>query len=45
MTFDMRPTGYTFVEAHAFLIALPPEGTTFYLNVQEKLDVAYPGRN
>lgn len=40
--FDMRPTGYTFIEAQAFLNALQPEAVEFYLNVQERLDFAYP---
>jgi hypothetical protein len=40
--FDMRLTGYTFAEAQKFLTALPPEGAAFYLNVQERLDIAYP---
>ncbi len=40
--FDMRPTGYTFDEAKAFLAALSPEGAAFYLGVQEKLDSVYP---
>jgi hypothetical protein len=40
--FDMRPLGNTFAEAQAFLRALSPEATAFYLNVQQKLDIAYP---
>lgn len=40
--FDMRPTGYSFEEAEAFLTAISPEGTTFYLKVQHTLDLAYP---
>lgn len=41
--FDMRPLGYSPSEARAFLAALPSEGREFYLNVQHKLDLAYPG--
>jgi len=40
--FDMRPLGYGFEEAKTFLAALTPEGTSFYLNVQHRLDAAYP---
>jgi len=40
--FDMRPTGYGFDEAKAFLAALSPDGSVFYLGVQEKLDSVYP---
>jgi len=40
--FDMRPTGYSFDQAKAFLTALSPEGASFYLNVQHLLDAAYP---
>ena len=42
MPFDMRPTGYTFAEAQAFLIALSADGTAFYQNIQHKLDMAFP---
>jgi hypothetical protein len=41
--FDMRPTGYSHDEARAFLMALSPEGKALYLDVQHKLDAAYPG--
>ena len=41
--FDMRPGGYGFADAHAFLVALSPEGARFYVNIQQKLDIAYPG--
>ncbi len=41
--FDLRPSGYSFDEAKAFLTALSPEGKALYLNVQHKLDTAYPG--
>lgn len=40
--FDMRPGGYSFEEAKAFLAALSPEGAAFYTGVQHKLDAAYP---
>jgi di/tricarboxylate transporter len=40
--FDMRPLGYGFEEAKAFLAALTPEGKRFYTQVQHRLDLAYP---
>lgn len=40
--FDMRPTGYSFEEARAFLTALSDEGVQFYLGVQHSLDIVYP---
>ena len=40
--FDMRPTGYSVTEARAFTQALTEEGRAFYLDVQHKLDFAYP---
>ena len=40
--FDMRPGGYSLAEARAFLAALSPEGTAFYLGVQHRLDMVYP---
>jgi hypothetical protein len=40
--FDMRPGGYTHVQAQVFLTALSAEGAQFYLNVQQLLDAAYP---
>lgn len=40
--FDVRPTGYSFVEAQVFLAALSDDGHAFYLNVQHMLDSAYP---
>jgi len=42
LAFDMRPAGYSFAEASAFLGALSDEGRAFYLNVQHMLDSAYP---
>jgi hypothetical protein len=40
--FDMRPMGYSFEEAKAFLAALGEDGRRFYGDVQHKLDLAYP---
>ena len=40
--FDMRPGGYSFAEAQAFLDALTPAGAAFYGAVQQRLDIAYP---
>lgn len=39
---DMRPLGYSFEEARAYLNALSDEGRVFYLNVQHRLDLVYP---
>jgi membrane protease YdiL (CAAX protease family) len=41
--FDMRPGGYSFAEALAFLTALTPEGAAFYRGTQHLLDLFYPG--
>jgi membrane protease YdiL (CAAX protease family) len=41
--FDMRPSGYSFAEAVAFLSALSDDGASFYLQVQQVLDIFYPG--
>ena len=40
--FDLRPIGYDYAEAKAFLAALKPEGAEFYLGVQHRLDSIYP---
>lgn len=40
--FDMRPSGYSFAEAFAFLAAITPEGSAFYQGMQHQLDLAYP---
>lgn len=40
--FDMRPAGYSFDDAQAFLAALSDKGAQFYLSVQHWLDTAYP---
>lgn len=42
LMFDLRPTGYSFDEASAFLSALSEGGRLFYLNVQQVMDMAYP---
>jgi hypothetical protein len=42
MPFDMRPGGYSFDEAKAFLGALSSDGAAFYVNVQHRLDAIYP---
>ena len=41
--FDLRPGGYSRAEAHAVLAALDSDATAFYLTVQQRLDLAYPG--
>lgn len=41
--FDLRPMGYTFDEAKAFLTALTPHGRSFYFDVQHRLDLLFPG--
>ena len=41
--FDLRPWGYSFVEAKAFLAALSPEGRAYYLGPQHWLDLFFPG--
>jgi hypothetical protein len=40
--FDLRPLGYDLGEAQAFLRALPDQGRELYVNVQQRLDIAYP---
>ncbi|MCP5039258.1 MAG: hypothetical protein GY945_16825 [Rhodobacteraceae bacterium] len=40
--FDLSPGGYTFEQAHTILDALGYEGRDFYLQVQHRLDTAYP---
>jgi hypothetical protein len=40
--FDMRPAGYSFSEAHAFLSALTSEGERLYESIQLRLDIFYP---
>ncbi len=40
--FDMRPAGYSFSDAMAFLNAIGDPGREFYLNTQQRLDLFYP---
>lgn len=40
--FDLRPTGYGFADAQAFLTALSPEGRALYAGAQAMLDAVYP---
>lgn len=40
--FDLRPGGYTFAEAQAFVAVLDPGAVRFYLRVQHGLDTVYP---
>jgi len=40
--FDLRPAGYSLAEARAFVTALPPDAARFYMEVQQRLDTAYP---
>ncbi len=42
VAFDLRPMGYEATEARAVVAALGAEGRAFYLNVQHRLDTAYP---
>lgn len=41
--FDLRPAGYGFEEARAFLAALGDDGIAFYRDVQHRLDLVFPG--
>jgi hypothetical protein len=41
--FDLRPMGYAPDEARAFLAGLSDEGRAFYLGVQHRLDLVFPG--
>ena len=41
--FDLRPVGYSFAEAQAFLAALGERGRSQYLGPQHWLDLFYPG--
>jgi hypothetical protein len=40
--FDLRPFGYSSEAARAFLTSLNDEGRAFYLQVQHRLDIAFP---
>lgn len=42
VAFDLRPAGYGFDEARAFLVALSPAGRAHYLGTQAILDSMYP---
>lgn len=42
VAFDLRPAGYGFEAAQEFIAALDQTTTEFYLNVQHRLDMAYP---
>jgi hypothetical protein len=42
LPFDLRPMGYSFEEASAFVRALSEEGRGFYRAVQHRLDLVYP---
>ncbi len=42
LAFDLRPMGYSFDEARAFITVLSDQGRAFYLDVQQMLDSAYP---
>ncbi len=42
VAFDLLPMGYQPVEARALVAALGVEGRAYYLNVQHRLDTAYP---
>lgn len=42
LPFDLRSMGYDLEDARMFLQALTPDGRQLYLNVQHKLDTAYP---
>src|SRR5262245_31598053 len=40
--FDLRPGGYSFMEAASYIRLLRPEQVAFYLDVQQRLDLLYP---
>ena len=40
--FDLRPGGYSFDDAQAFLMALPADSVVFYQETQHRLDAAFP---
>ncbi len=40
--FDIRPLGYSYKEAHAFLAAIGEQGRAYYLNPELVLDTFYP---
>ncbi len=41
--FDLRLCGYSTVEARAYLEALGPDQRAFYVGVQHRLDLVFPG--
>ena len=41
--FDMRPGGYSLIEAETLIAALGEEGRRVYLTIQIPLDMIYPG--
>lgn len=41
--FDLRPFGYSTAEARALLAALDDPAREFYLTVQQRLDLVFPG--
>jgi hypothetical protein len=42
LPFDLRPGGYSYEDARAFLTAIDTQATTFYLTTQHRLDLLYP---
>jgi len=42
MPFDLRPLGYSLEDGRTYLAALGAAGRNYYLNVQHKLDTAFP---
>jgi hypothetical protein len=40
--FDVRPSGYDYEEAHAFLAAIGAQGRAYYLNPELLLDTFFP---
>ncbi len=40
--FDLRPRGYGYADAKAYLVVLGPKNIAFYVGVQLKLDMAFP---
>ncbi len=39
--FDMRPMGYSFQDAHSFVLTISDQGRDFYLRTQQLLDTFY----
>jgi hypothetical protein len=40
--FDLRPLGYSYKQAHAFLASIGEQGRSYYLNPELVLDTVYP---